>query len=101
MSIRVINRTTIIEAGFKEATLITIERTAMKNLITLLSLVAVVFQGYSAGICHPRTSQVDFGLIEPLSTVTNAVAISNVGDTPLEIHRVRAGRNEGRSLSIQ
>ena len=33
---------------------------------------------------------VDYGLIEPLSIVTNAVAISNVGDTPLEIHRVRA-----------
>ena len=44
---------------------------------------------------------VDYGLIEPLSTVTNAVAISNAGESPLEIHRVRAGRDEGRSLSIQ
>ncbi len=62
----------------------------MKYLVTILSFVVISFQAYSAWGGYPSNIQADFGRVDPLSTVTNSVAISNSNDIVLEIHRVRA-----------
>ena len=44
-------------------------------------------------------SQLDFSRIEPMSNPTNTLEIADIGDTPLEIHRVRACCGAAASIS--
>lgn len=72
----------------------------MKKFATLLFVLTI--------ICHteaiPRLSiadrHVDFGRIAPLSEQVRAVKVNSDGDTPIEIHRVRACCGAKASISI-
>lgn len=61
-----------------------------KRLVTASCFIVISLTANAVPELLKASPQFNFSHIEPMSNSTNAMEIANIGDTPLEIHRVRA-----------
>lgn len=63
---------------------------SVKGLVVASCFVVIGLTANAVQEFLKASPQFDFTHIEPMSNSTNAMEIANIGDSPLEIHRVRA-----------